>query len=156
MTTGWRKTQKNRSDSSHGAFRTRVHTQRLNRAARQPLCACPIFLSPGAKRVLINAPWRGGSEHQGREGDRDHGEVLTWVSRVITGLGCGSCGKKGENACEWGGNVTYYPGTTLKQSCTSAVLKQPHGEGIPILSPPFHATFSTSSHTHMRKDKTFH
>lgn len=94
VTTGWRKTQKNRSDSSHGAFRTWVHTQPLNRAARQPLCVCPVFLSPGAKRMLINAPWRGGSEHQGREGDRDHGEVLTWVSRVITGLGCGSCGEK--------------------------------------------------------------
>ena len=49
---------------------------------------------------LINAPWRGGSEHQGREGDRDHGEVLTWVSRVITGLGCGSCGKK-RRKCLW-------------------------------------------------------
>lgn len=39
-------------------------------------------------------------KHQGRKSDRDHGKVLTWVSRVITGLGCGSCGKKGENACE--------------------------------------------------------
>ena len=33
-------------------------------------------------------------EHQGREGETDHGEVLTWVSRVIAGLGCGSCGEK--------------------------------------------------------------
>ena len=33
-------------------------------------------------------------ERQGREGETDHGEVLTWVSRVITGLGCGSWGDK--------------------------------------------------------------
>ena len=64
---------------------------------------------------------------------------------------------KGENACEWWGNVAYYPGATLKRGCTSVVLKQPQGKGGPIRSPPFRVTFSTSSHTHIRKeDKTFH
>lgn len=74
VTTGWRKIQKNKFDSSHGAFRTWVHTQCLNRAERPLLCVCPISLSPGAKRMLINAPWRGGSGASGqRRGQRPWG-----------------------------------------------------------------------------------
>ena len=38
--------------------------------------------------------------HQCRESDKHHGKVLTWASRVITGLGCAACGKRGENTRE--------------------------------------------------------
>lgn len=55
--------------------------------APAPACARPDSTPP---RAAAGAP----------SAQRYVSEVLTWVSSVISGLGCGSCGKKGENARE--------------------------------------------------------
>lgn len=64
--------------------------------------------------------------HQCRESDKHHGKVLTWASRVITGLGCAACGKRGENTRERWEKCNLLPRHQATPAGKLAPLCRPH------------------------------
>lgn len=76
-----------------------VHTTHM----QEGIVTCPSVPSesPGARKTHRDYHKALITEPQGKDKRQRPREALTWVSRVISGLGCASCGESGEDTHKW-------------------------------------------------------